>query len=569
MTRMKQYVLRFSCLLAFVLWLPSTGNAQPGMVAAAHPLAAEAGREVLEKGGTAVDAAIAVQTVLGLVEPQSSGIGGGAFMLYYDAKTGVTHAYDGRETAPAADDENLFLDENGQPLGFFQAGLGGRAVGVPGIVSMLELAHKEHGKLPWADLFQSSIKLADDGFTLTPRYVASVARMARVLTRFPDTAAYFLDGKGQPLPEGYLRKNPDYAETLKLIARDGAKAFYTGRIAEDIVKAVTDPARNPGKMTLKDLATFHALERQALCRPYRGNNVCTMPPPTSGGLTTLEILGLLEPFDLSKLPPAGLRMVHLESEASRLAYADRAAYIGDPAFVDVPVDGLLDPAYLKARSALIDPNKALATVTPGVPPGAHLHPSARAAEGQHTSHFSIVDKYGNVVSMTTSVQIPYGSGMMVDGFILNNQLTDFETVPRQNGQPVANRPDGGKRPRSSMAPTIVFDPQHRPILAIGSPGGSRIIGYVTQALIAYLDSGLSLQDTVSQPHYNTTTDAITLETGTGITALQDQLEAMGHKVQVRDMDSGLHAIALSYKGKEVELTGAADPRREGVALLVP
>jgi len=541
-------------------------GSHPAMVAAAHPLAAEAGREVLEKGGTAVDAAIAVQTVLGLVEPQSSGIGGGAFLLYYDAKSGKTYAYDGRETAPAAVDENLFLDAEGQPLPFFQAGIGGRAVGVPGVIAMLEMAHKAHGALPWNTLFAKAIALSENGFTLTERYSESVARMARVLTQVPATARYFLDDDGRALPAGHLQKNPEYAKSLRLIAEGGAKAFYTGPIAEAIVKAATDPATNPGKMTMEDLANYRAHEREALCRPYRDDEICTMPPPTSGGLTSLQILGILEHFDLSSLPPDGPELVHLFAEASRLAYADRAAYIGDPAFVDVPVQGMLDRDYLAGRAKLINPKRAMTTVDAGSPPGSRARPPAVAPEGQHTTHFSIVDHEGNVLAMTSSVQIPYGSGLMAAGFILNNELTDFETVPRQNGVPVANRPEGGKRPRSSMDPTIVFDSQHRPILTIGSPGGARIIGYVTQALIAYLDSGLPLHEVMGQPHSNTPGGAITLETGTPIVELQDELEAMGHKVQIRDMDSGLHAIALTYDGDTVTLTGGADPRREGVAL---
>lgn len=553
-----------------MLCLPALAQGRhPAMVAAAHPLAAEAGTQILEAGGTAVDAAVAVQAVLGLVEPQSSGIGGGAFLLYYDAESGQTYAYDGRETAPAAADETLFLDANGQPLPFFQAGIGGRAVGVPGVIAMLEMAHAAHGALPWGDLFQSAIRLSKDGFKLSERYAQSVDRMARVLTQVPATARYFLDDQGRALPAGHLQKNPEYAHTLTLIAEGGARAFYTGPIAKAIVEAVTNPATNPGRMTLEDLAGYKAVARQALCRPYREDTVCTMPPPTSGGVTSLQILGMLEHFDLATMEPGGAGLAHLFTEASRLAYADRAAYIGDPAFVAVPVEGMLDRDYLASRARLIDPARAMARVSAGTPPGSTPHPPAVAPEGQHTTHFSIVDHEGNVLAMTSSVQIPYGSGLMAAGFILNNELTDFETVPRQNGVPVANRPEGGKRPRSSMDPTIVFDADNRPILTIGSPGGARIIGYVTQALIGYLDSGLPLDEALAQPHVNSTTDAVTLETGTPAVELKEPLEALGHKVQIRDMDSGLQAIALDYEGDTVTLTGAADPRREGVALEAP
>lgn len=571
MKQLKLWLTSLLCVVAFTTanTAHAADGSHPGMVVAAHPLAAEAGRDILAAGGSAVDAAIAIQAVLTLVEPQSSGIGGGAFLLFYDAKTGKTHAYDGRETAPAAATEDMFLGGDGRPLPFFEAALGGRAVGVPGVVAMLEMAHNNHGNLAWADLFDDAIRHAEDGFAITPRYHAVVSRMAGVLNQIPPTAAYFMAEYGTPLPAGHVLQNADYAHTLRLIADGGAKAFYTGPIAQAIVDAVQDPTHNPGRLTMADMANFTATERDALCRPYRSHDVCTMPPPTSGGLTVLQILGLMERFNLKDMDPSGATLIHLTAEANRLAYADRAVYIADPDFVTVPVEGMLDRDYLRARSQLISMDRAMETVTAGTPPGSQMHPEAQATEPQHTTHFSIVDNDGNVLAMTSSVQIPFGSSVMAAGFLLNNQLTDFEYIPRRDGRPVANRPQGGKRPRSSMSPTIVFDAQDRPAVVIGSPGGARIIGYVAQSLVALLDNGLSIQDAVALPHYGAPRNALTLEADTPITALQGELEAMGHMVEVRDMNSGLHGIAFSYEGDTVTLSGGADPRREGVALSTP
>lgn len=434
---------------------------------------------------------------------------------------------------------------------------------------MMEMAHDNHGKLAWGNLFDDAIRHAEDGFAITPRYHAVVSRMAGVLNQIPPTAAYFMADDGTPLPAGHILHNTEFAHTLRSIAEGGAKAFYTGPLAQAIVDAVQDPTHNPGRMTMADMANFKATERDALCRPYRRHDVCTMPPPTSGGLTVLQILGLLERFNLGDMDPSGAALIHLTAEASRLAYADRAVYIADPDFVTVPVEGMLDRDYLNERSQLIATNRAMDSVSAGAPKGSRMHPEAQATEPQHTTHFSIVDNDGNVLAMTSSIQIPFGSSVMAGGFLLNNQLTDFEYVPRRDGQPVANRPEGGKRPRSSMSPTIVFDGEGRPVIAIGSPGGARIIGYVAQALVALLDSGLSIQDAVALPHHGAPRNALTLEADTPITDLQTELEAMGHMVEVRDMNSGLHAIALSYDGDSVTLSGGADPRREGIALSTP
>lgn len=568
MSVFRKFLAPLLLLLPFWSAACAAQNTQPGMVAAAHPLAARAGAEILEAGGSAVDAAIAVQAVLSLVEPQSSGIGGGAFLVYYDASSGTLHAYDGREAAPAAADETLFLDADGKPRPFPEVMLGGRAVGVPGIIAMFDLAHRDHGVLPWNRLFDQAISLAEEGFAVSPRLNMMINRFARLFPQIPETARYFLDADGHALPVGHRLKNPEYARTLRDIAEGGAEAFYQGPIAEAIVDVVREAPVNPGLLTMKDMAAYRAKDREPLCRPYRVWDVCGMPPPTSGGVAVLQILGLLERFDLADLDPESLEFVHLMGEASRLAYADRAVYLADPDHVDIPVAGLLDRDYLAERSALIDPTRAMPTVAAGTPPGAVALAPSRGEDPPHTSHFSIVDRMGNVLSMTTSVQIPFGSSLMVKGFILNNQLTDFDFAPMRGGEAVANRPGSNTRPRSSMSPTIVFDDLDRPILSLGSPGGGRIIGYVAQSLVAILDQGLSLPEAFALPHHGAPGNAVSLEAGTSITKLKDALEAMGHKVQVTGMESGLHGIRIFYEDGTVRLEGGADPRREGIAPMV-
>ena len=538
---------------------PAPVLAERHMVAAAHPLASEAGREILRAGGSAVDAAIAVQAVLGLVEPQSSGIGGGAFLLHYDGDSGAVMAYDGRETAPAAVREDLFLNADGSPKGFFEAVVGGSSVGVPGVIRMLELAHREHGRLPWDTLFQPAIALAEEGFAVTPRlhYLISVDRY---LATFPETRRYFYLPDGEALPVGHRLRNPDYAESLRLIAAVGADGFYSGPLAEAIVARVRTAPRNPGLMTLEDLAAYQAKERPALCRPYRQYEVCGMPPPTSGGIAVLQMLGLLERFDLARAGPEGAEGWHLLAEAGRLAFADRNAYVADSDFVNVPLGRLLARNYLRSRSLLIDPNRSLGEAKPGdVGQRAAV---VRQSAPPSTTHFSIVDGEGNAVSMTSSVENAFGSRLMAGGFILNNQLTDFSFRPEVDGRPVANRVAPGKRPRSSMSPTLVLDEDGGLILAIGSPGGSRIIGFVTKALVGVLDWGLDVQSAISLPNLTNRNGVTDLEAGTALEPLAGDLEALGHEVQMRGMNSGLHGIRITDKGLE----GGADPRREGVAL---
>ncbi len=529
------------------------------MVAAANPLAAKAGREILRTGGSAIDAAIATSLVLNLVEPQSSGIGGGAFLLHYDGKSGEIAAYDGRETAPAAVGPDLFLRPDGTPMGFWDAVVGGRSVGVPGLLRMFEMAHKAHGRLPWAPLFDPAIRLAEEGFTVSSRLNELIARDKYLMT-FPMAAAYFYDTGGAPLAVGTVLRNPAFADTLRRVARDGADAFYTGPIAEAIVATVQSAASNPGALTMADLAGYQAKRRPPVCAPYRAWRVCGMPPPTSGGVAVLQILGILRGFDLSALAPESPAAWHLIAEASRLAFADRNRYLADADFVPVPVDDLLDPGYLARRGGLISPDASLGKAQPGLPtqngamPVQHDPPS--------TSHLVVVDADGNAVSMTASIENAFGARLMAAGFMLNNELTDFSFRPATDAGPIANRVQAGKRPRSSMSPTMVLDDRGKLALAVGSPGGSRIIGYVVKSVIATLDWGLDMQAAIDLPNVvnrNGTTD---VEEGAASAALADGLMTLGHEVKVRPLNSGLHGIAVTQSG----LTGGADPRREGVAL---
>ena len=534
------------------------------MVAAANPHAVRAGYAVLKRGGTAMDAAVAVQMVLNLVEPQSSGIGGGAFLLYWDAATKVLHTIDGRETAPAAATPRRFLRDDGKPMPFFEAVVGGQSVGVPGTLRLLEAGHERFGKRPWAALFDPAIALAEEGFPVSPRLAKSIARaQKRGLDRFPAARAYFFGADGAPLPEGHRLKNPAFADTLREIAERGAGAFYTGPIAGDIAAAVAETARVQNTVMLEDLAGYRAKDRPPVCVAYRTYEVCGMGPPTSGGLTVGQILGMLAQYDLKAIG-WGAEFAHLFAEASKRAYADRARYMADSDFVDVPVEGLVDPDYLKERARQIDADRSTGKADAGDPPRKRASDWAPSADTDRagTSHFVIRDGYRNALSMTTTIESGFGSRVMVRGFLLNNELTDFSRRPEKDGKPVANRVEGGKRPRSSMAPTIVFK-GGEPYLLIGSPGGSRIINYVAQALVTILDWGMDPQDALELGHVaHRNGKTLDLEAGTTAAAFQAELEAKGHPVAMRDMNSGLHAILI----EDGTLTGAADPRREGVAL---
>ena len=550
---------------------PATGRvehppvmAEKFMIAAAHPLAAEAGYDVLKAGGSAMDAAVATQMVLNLVEPQSSGIGGGAFMLYWDAGAGKLSAFDGRETAPAAARPDYFLKPDGTPKSFWAAVNGGGSVGVPGTLAMLELAHRLHGRQAWASLFDPAIGHAEKGFEISPRLAASIGWAGKKgLAGFPAAAAYFFNPDGTPKPEGAVLKNPALAETFRSIASDGASVFYSGPIAADIVAAVHGTADNPGLMTLADLGSYKAKIRAPVCAPYRGHAVCGMGPPSSGALTVGQILGMLEHFDIPGIGPTP-EAAHLFAEASKLAYADRGLYMADSDFIRMPTKGLLDAGYLTIRAQGISRGAVIDKAKPGNPPwrDATLRAPDTQLERPGTSHFVIRDADGNAVSMTTTIETGFGSRVMVRGFLLNNELTDFSFRPAKNGRPIANRVQGGKRPRSSMAPTIVLK-DGAPVLLAGSPGGSRIIAYVARTLIGVLDWGLNPQAAINLGHVVNRGGVTDLEAGTGAAELSEALLALGHEVRVRDLNSGLHAILVRPDGT---LLGGADPRREGVVL---
>jgi len=531
-------------------------EAESWMIAAAHPLAVEAGAKVLRAGGTAADAMVAVQAVLGLVEPQSSGLGGGAFLVWHDAASGEITTLDGRETAPMDATPTLFQDETGQPLAFFDAVVGGRSVGTPGTPALLKAAHERWGQAAWPGLFEDAIRLAEDGFPVSPRLASLVSGDAERLARFPATRDYFLPG-GAPLAVGDRLRNPAYAETLRALAEHGPRAFYTGEIAADIVATVQGAPGNPGVLSETDLAIYRVKERPALCVPYRGYEVCGMGPPSSGASTVGQILGLLSPFDLAALGPDEPEAWRLIGDASRLAFADRGRYLADSDFVPVPLKGLLAPDYLTSRSALLRGDDALPQVAPGRPEFDHALNLAddQSIELPSTSHLSIVDGYGNALSMTTTIENGFGSRLMVRGVLLNNELTDFSFASHDAGRPIANRVAPGKRPRSSMAPTILRR-DGAPVLILGSPGGSMIIGYVAKTIIAWADWGMDVQQAVALPHLVNRFGPYDVEEPHLAAPLRD----MGYEVTLRDLTSGLHVIEIGET-----LQGGADPRREGLA----
>ncbi|WP_236218028.1 gamma-glutamyltransferase [Pseudomonas rhodesiae] len=559
----------------------TTRHAERHMAAAANPLAAQAGREMLRQGGSAIDAAIAMQAVLTLVEPQSSGIGGGAFIMLWDGQT--VHAYDGRETAPAGATGQLFLNADGKPMAFPDAQIGGRSVGTPGVLRALEMAHKKTGHLQWAKLFEPAIRLAEQGFAISPRLHSLIAADPYI-AQSPDMAAYFLNADGSPKATGTLLQNPALAQVFKRIAKEGPDALYTGPIADEIVRKVQGH-RNAGSLSQADLQRYVAKERAPLCSDYKQWRVCGMPPPSSGGIAVAQILGTLQALEardprwaiasmtpLKSPSPAGLEptpeAVHLLAEAGRLAFADRALYVADTDFTPVPVAGLIAPDYLAQRATLIG-ERSMGVAKPGQPAGLKVaYAPDRSPLRISTSQVVAVDDLGGAVSMTTTVEAAFGSHLMVQGFLLNNQMTDFSFIPEENGQPVANRVQPGKRPRSSMAPTLVFDRQSGELLAtVGSPGGSQIIEYVSKSLVAMLDWKLDPQAAINLPNFGSRNSATELEAGLFSPTLKQALKDKGHTLSEIEMTSGVQAIVRTRGAQgKVSLNGGADPRREGQAL---
>jgi len=537
-------------------------NAEQYMVAAANPLAVQAGYEVLKSGGSAADALVAVQTVLGLVEPQSSGLGGGAFLVYYDAQNKKITTFDGRETAPLAAKPELFQDENGKPLKFYDAVVGGRSVGTPGTVKLIATLHQKYGQKAWPDLLQPAHTLASEGFSVSERLASAIANDQKRLSRYPETKSYFFTKDGEPLQEGSKLVNRAYAQTLDTLARDGEAAFYSGQIGKDIVAKVTGITDNPGYLAQKDFSNYDIIEREAVCAGYHQYELCGMGPPSSGALTVGQIMGIAEQFDLKAMGPNDPIAWQIIGDASRLAFADRGRYMADTDFVPMP-EGLLNKEYLASRAALITQGKALSTVEPGEPQWRDKIAQAddQSIELPSTTHIVIADKAGNIISMTSTVENGFGSRLMSNGFILNNELTDFSFAAYKDGYPIANRVEPGKRPRSSMSPTIVME-NGKPYMAIGSPGGSRIIGYVAQTLIAHLDWGMDIQDAINMPHLVNRFGTYDLEEGTAAIRFKAPLEKMGFNVNIRDLNSGLHGIVFNNDG----MVGGADPRREGIAM---
>ncbi len=536
-------------------------SAKEYMVVAANPYASWVGKQIINKGGNAIDAAIAVQSMLTLVEPQSSGIGGGSFILYWDNKSKTLHAYDGRETAPSRVNIDLFLKDN-KPMPWKEAVVGGRSVGVPGTLKALDMVHKQFGVLPWNELFDETIDLSAKGFTVSERLAKLVnLELHPGLRKFRTSSVYFYP-EGQGLKAGQVKKNSALARTLTTIAKEGADSFYKGNIADKIVKAVEFASINPGFLRTDDMAAYEAVKRRPVCGKYKKHQICGMPPPSSGGINTLQILKLLEPYNLAQYPANSVLASHLFTQASRLAYADRDMYVADTDFSHLPFSAMLSERYLQDRGSKIRLDKDMGRTQAGKPFPHMNFASTQEYDLPSTSHFSIIDKQGNAISITSSIEFAFGSGLMVEGFLLNNQLTDFSFNPYKSNRAVLNRVEPKKRPRSAMSPTMVFDEEGKLMLAVGSPGGSRIINYVAKSLIGVLDWNLDIQQAINLPNITNRNDYTALEKGTSAEQLQPELEKMGHKVQIRDLNSGLHGFQI----KNGMIIGGADPRREGVAV---
>lgn len=536
-------------------------EAKKHMIVTADEAASKAGEEMLEKGGSAVDAMIAAQMVLNVVEPQASGIGGGGFLLYYDAKTKKTSYFNGRETAPAKAHSKMLL-KNGKPREFNDVVQGGLSVATPGALKILKEAHKKYGKLKWEELFEPAIKLAREGFVVSPRLHTLMAHIS-YLKNFDEAAKVYLRADGSAYEVGDKVTNPAFADTLEVIAKQGIETFYKGKIANDIVAAVQNSKINPGLLSKKDLLNYRSKKGDLICSDYRKKyKICSMPLPSSGGVTLLQILGILENFDLRRLKPDSPEALHLVVEATRLAYADRNEYLGDVS--GVPIAKMLDKKYLKSRAALIDHGRTMLKVEAGKFTEAknNLAIDKSAVEMPSTTHLSVVDDQGNAISFTSSIEYFFGSALMVDGFLLNNQMTDFSFLPKINGKKVANSIEPNKQPRSSMTPTFVFDKDDKLLMVVGSPGGPRIIQYTLRTILDVLDWKLDVQKAISMPNYVVLNDVVELEKNTEITKLQPALRTLGHQVVIKEITSGIHAITVNDNG----LQGGADPRRDGVAL---
>ena len=558
---MKKLILSLAVLSAAI---PAVALAENVSVASsADPRVTQAGAEILAKGGSASDAAMAMMLALTVVEPQSSGIGGGGFLVHFDGNAGALSTINGRETAPALAKPDRFMGPDGKPLSFMQAFPGGKSVGVPGNISLAAMAHEKWGAVAWSDLFAPAIRLAEEGFIVNKTLESRLQLIAPLWTQFDEAKSiYWVDGK--PVTFGMRIKNPKLAETLKSIAKNGADAFYTGKIAESIVAASTKTTVAPGDMTLNDLAQYKAKEQAAVCAPYRVYVVCGMAPPSSGATTVLQILGSLERFDMAAMGKDNPQSWHVLGEAMQLAYADREKYLADNDFVDVPVAALLDPAYIAERSAMIDPDSVRTTYPAGNPAGVGPRTAAISGEVTGTTHFSAVDRDGNVANMTSTIEGPFGSQLVAGGFFLNNELTDFTFAPEKNGALVANSITGGKRPLSSMAPTVVFDAEGRAVLALGSAGGKRIIMHVTKTLIGVIDFGLPLDQAIALPNIFFGGGDLMVEQGTMLAEMAEPLGAYGQKVRADDLGSKVNGV--QWDG--AKWTGASDPRSEGTAISV-
>ncbi len=555
---MKNFVVALSLASAV---LPITATAENvGVASSADPRVTDAGIEMLRQGGSASDAAMAMMLALTVVEPQSSGIGGGGFLLYQDSSRGILSTINGRETAPAAATPERFLTADGKPMGFLQALQGGKSVGVPGNIALMAEAHKKWGKLRWSAVFKPAIRLADKGFVVNKTLESRLATIAPLWTKFDEARQiYWVDGK--PVKAGMTLRNPKMASTLKLLAKKGPDAFYKGKIATQIIDAVAKAPMNPSDMVMSDLAQYRAKEQAAVCAPYRVYVICGMAPPSSGATTVLQILGTLQRFDLGKMGKSDPKSWFLLGQAMQLAYSDREKYLGDSDFVDVPVVGLLDPAYIAERSALINPEKARSDYPAGKPPGSSPRTAAISSEVAGTTHFTAIDAKGNVANMTSTIEGIFGSQLIAGGFFLNNELTDFTFAPEKDGAPVANRVMGGKRPLSSMSPTIVFDREGRAVLALGSAGGKRIIMHVTKTLMGVIDFGLPLDQAIALPNIYFGGGELQVEENTPLASMVADLGSYGQKVKAADLGSKVNGAQLTANG----WVGASDPRSEGTS----